>query len=94
MNSDESPYYHLQNARNAISGANWLKNKIRKALGSTGTQPSRSESAFTLVSNLGGATICAGSLLLPSIKPIIDQQKPKVVHKLKIPTVQVTQVKR
>jgi len=49
---------------------------------------------YALMSNLGGATLCAGSLLLPSIKPLLEQQKPKVSRKLTIPTLQVTMDKR
>ncbi len=104
--SDESPYYHLY-ARSTLSGANWLKNKIKKALGSSGgvggsssvrsladKRPQISDGSYTL---MGGATICAGSLLLPSIKPLIEQQRAKqkatVNKKFTIPTLQVTPVK-
>jgi hypothetical protein len=108
VNSDESPYYHLY-ARSTVSGATWLKNKIKKALGASGVstnpnpsvrsladrRPTVPEGNYALMSNLGGATICAGSLLLPSIKPLIDQQRPKPVSKkFTIPTLQVTPVKR
>lgn len=104
VNSDESPYYHLY-ARSTVSGANWLKNKIKKALGGSGGQnssslrspdkrPPISDGSYKL---MGGATICAGSLLLPSIKPLIEQQRAKqsgANKKFTIPSVQVTPVKR
>ncbi|OXA57450.1 Inversin [Folsomia candida] len=106
ISSDESPYYHLY-ARSTISGATWLKNKIRKALGAGSSQtcnspmmrraparPPISDGSYTL---MGGATICAGSVLLPSIKPLIEQQRARqsVAHKkFTIPTLQVTPVKR
>jgi hypothetical protein len=98
MNSDESPYYHLY-ARSTLSGATWLKNKIRKALGTNPSpsgraRPPISDGSYTL---MGGATICAGSLLLPSIKPLIEEQRARqsmANKKLTIPTLQVTPVKR
>lgn len=103
VNSDESPYYHLY-ARSTLSGATWLKNKIKKALGANGTNPSVrslsdkrptiSDGSYTL---MGGATICAGSLLLPSIKPLIEQQRTRqsmANKKFIIPSLQVTPVKR
>jgi hypothetical protein len=102
MNSDDSPYFHLQNARNTVSGATWLKNKIKKALGATGTSPGGSSGTspssirpetYALMSNLSGATLLSGSLLLPSIRPLLEQQKPRLSKKLTVPTLQVTMAK-
>ena len=109
MNSDESPYYQLYNARSAISGVSWLKNKVKKAIGGSTTslnanaaggssESSRpSPGTYALVTNLSNATICASSLLLPSIKPLLDdrqKQIPKPLRKMHIPSVQVTPVRR
>lgn len=120
LGSEESAaYYHqLYAARSTISGASWLKNKIKKALGASTSSGSSTSNmrdstsssnttktsnnnyegprreSFALLANLTGPTICASSLLLPSIKPFIDQQKPRLGRKLTIPVLQVTPVKR
>ena len=108
MNSDESPYYHLYTARNAISGVSWLKNKVKKAISGGGSTSALNAHAgpesfrpspgtYALVTNLSNATICASSLLLPSIKPLLDdrqKQIPKPLRKMHIPSVQVTPVRR
>ena len=107
---ESSAYYHLYAGRNTISGGSWLKNKIKKALGASSsnltsrntTTTSSSNNnyegprreSFALLANLTGPTICASSLLLPSIKPLIEQQKPRLSRKLTIPVLQVTPVKR
>ncbi|CAG7836640.1 unnamed protein product [Allacma fusca] len=107
LNSEDSPYYQLYTTHhNSISGASWLKNKIKKALGSSSSSLNQSNNSygtvavskrpenFALLANLTGPTICAGSLLLPSIKPLIDQQKPRLNRKLTIPVLQVTPVNK
>ncbi|ODM98206.1 Ankyrin repeat domain-containing protein 33B [Orchesella cincta] len=112
--TEELPYYHMY-ARSTVSGAKWLKNKIKKALGASvrsgedksyiynnpvvrslaDRRPTMLGRNYTPLSNLGlgGATICASSLLLPSIQPLVEQA-PKPNRKLPIPVVQITPVRR
>ncbi|CAL8126284.1 unnamed protein product [Orchesella dallaii] len=117
VNTDELPYYHMY-ARSTVSGAKWLKNKIKKALGASvrsgedksyiydnpvvrslaDRRPTILDRNFTTLSNLGlgGATVCASSLLLPSIQPIVEkeQQRSKPIRRPLIPVVHITPVRR
>jgi len=94
---DETPYYHFY-TRSTVSGATWLKNKIKKVLGSTAEDPGssiRSTSYPSVLSSSGAGQYqgmrdsCSSSLLLAHEKP---EPKKKSSKKMSIPTLHVTPV--